>query len=366
MAENRADGVACDSDMCIGGQTCTAGVCGGGSAVDCSAMDSACATGTCNPADGSCMAMPIADGTACDTDMCSTGQTCTGGACGGGSAVDCSAMDGVCTVGTCNPADGSCMAAPSADGTACDSDMCLDGQTCSGGTCGGGSAVDCSAFDGACTVGVCDAGDGSCSAEDLPDGLACNSDPCTANQMCGTGTCGGGVAIPALAPVDDGSGAGGAVGLPSIVISEINPGDYIEVFNTTAAPINLDDSTMQLCSPFTYAALSSVGAGITVPAGGYAVVGWPAAFTDVDAGGEVILYANSSFADDTAILDFVCWGTNPHGSRLTQAQAIGKWSGACAAALTMGAIAREPSTSGTTATDYTVTEASTPSHLCVP
>lgn len=164
---------------------------------------------------------------------------------------------------------------------------------------------------------------------------------------------------PALDPLDDGSGAFGAVGLPAVVISEINPGDYIELFNTTGSDFNT--TGYWFCSPFTY---TQVGA-VIVPAGGYATIAWPGAFSDSDAGGEIQLYKSGLFGTSTEILDFVCWGLNPHGTRVSQANAVGKWSGPCAAALTNGAIHRIVGTAGTSAADYDVNAAPSPSN-CVP
>lgn len=164
---------------------------------------------------------------------------------------------------------------------------------------------------------------------------------------------------PDLEPLDDGSGANGAVGLPSVVISEINPGNYIELFNTTGADFNT--TGYWWCSPFVY---TQVGA-VIVPAGGYATFAWPVIFNDSDAGGEIQLYRTSNFAASTDILDFVCWGVNPHSSRLAQAVAVGKWTGACAPALVNGAIHREVGTQGKSAADYDVTLAPSPSN-CVP
>jgi hypothetical protein len=163
---------------------------------------------------------------------------------------------------------------------------------------------------------------------------------------------------PPLDPLDDGSGVFGAVGLPPIVISEINPGDYIEFFNTTAGVVNMN--AYWLCSPFVYAQVAG-----TVPAGGYATFPWPAIFTDTNAGGEIQLYKSGNFGNSVDILDFVCWGVNPHGSRVGQAIAVGKWSGGCAPALAGGAIHRKVGTKGTLAADYDVTSAPSPMN-CVP
>ncbi len=163
---------------------------------------------------------------------------------------------------------------------------------------------------------------------------------------------------------DDGSGAA----RQALVITEINPGagGYIELYNNTASAINLGTSAYQLCSPFDYAALSAagVGAGITIQPGGFATVGWPAAFMDVDAGGEVILYLDSAtgFGDGAKIMDFVCWGTNPHGSRQALAESSGKWTaaGACPGVLGAGAIHRLTATTGRADADYDVASAPSP------
>lgn len=165
---------------------------------------------------------------------------------------------------------------------------------------------------------------------------------------------------PDLDVQDDGGGVFGAVGLPAVVISEINPGNYIELFNTTASDFNT--TGYWFCSPFLY---TQVGA-VIVPAGGYLTVAWPGAFTDTDAGGEIQLFKSSLFGTSTEILDFVCWGVNPHGTRKAQAEAVSKWSGACAPAIPAnGAIHRIVSTAGDAAAHYDVTAAPSPSN-CVP
>lgn len=141
-----------------------------------------------------------------------------------------------------------------------------------------------------------------------------------------------------------------------LVISEINPGDYIEVFNNSGEEINLATSTAQFCSPFEYQALKLLSTA-KIPAGGFLKLNWPTGFQDLDSGGEVILYANGAFSTSSSIMDFVCWGTNPHDSRKSQAEGVGKWSGACAGAITGGAIHRLTSTAGTSASDYDVSSA---------
>lgn len=152
---------------------------------------------------------------------------------------------------------------------------------------------------------------------------------------------------PDLAPLDDKSGIAN-----ELIISEIDPGSFIEIYNTTSAAIPLDGSLYELCSPFVYSALRNLAPGVVVPAGGSVVLPWPATFTDLDSGGEIMLYRQRPFVTSTNIMDFVCWGVNPHSTRLTQAMNVGKWSGACAAALTSGAIARLPNTDGTVFGSY--------------
>ena len=75
-----------------------------------------------------------------------------------------------------------------------------------------------------------------------------------------------------------------------------------------------------------------------------------------DDGGEVILYKSANFSTSADIIDFVCWGVNPHGSRVTQARDVGKWdmSAPCADALPVGgSIERNMGSDGTDASSYT-------------
>ena len=133
--------------------------------VDCSGMNSACAMGMCNPLDGTCMAVALADETACDDeDLCTTNDVCTAGTCGG-SPVECAGDS--CNAGECNPVDGSCMNVPLTDGVDCNTDLCAMDQTCVSGVCGAGVPVDCSATSDACNVGMCNPADGTCEAAPL-------------------------------------------------------------------------------------------------------------------------------------------------------------------------------------------------------
>lgn len=164
---------------------------------------------------------------------------------------------------------------------------------------------------------------------------------------------------PELDPLDDGSGVFGAIGLPALVISEVNPGQYIELFNTTGSDIVLP-GVYFLCSHFVYAQVAG-----TVPAGGYATVAWPASFlTAVDASGEMMLYDSAFFGTSTDILDYVIWG-NPVFTRKAQATAVGKWIGADAPAITGGAIHRRIGVKGNVAAEYDAAAAPSPEN-CTP
>ncbi len=163
---------------------------------------------------------------------------------------------------------------------------------------------------------------------------------------------------PDLEPIDDGSGTFGAVGLPALVISEVNPGDYIEVFNTTGSTITLP-GIYWFCSMFQYGQVA-----VSIPAGSYATIPWLPSFTfATDAGGEMMLYKSNSFGTNVDILDYVIWGA-PGFSRKTQAEAVGKWVGANAGALT-GAIHRNIGVEGNEATEYDIVSAPSPEN-CTP
>ena len=110
-----------------------------------------------------------------------------------------------------------------------------------------------------------------------------------------------------------------------------------------------------------YSALATLAPSVTVPAHGYANLPWPAGFADTEAGGEVSLYSSALYTDPAAVMSFVCWGTNPHGTRKSTAESGGRWSGACAGAISAGrSIARRPSTTGTLAGDWATDAVPTP------
>ncbi|HEY1555609.1 MAG TPA: hypothetical protein VGF94_12315 [Kofleriaceae bacterium] len=157
-------------------------------------------------------------------------------------------------------------------------------------------------------------------------------------------------ACPALAIMDDGTeGAGGQ----DLVISLIEPtaGGAIELYNTTAADLDLSTKTYQLVVPGTIT-LDLAASGVTVKSHGYSSVAWPAGFGDETAGGELVLYGSAG-RTPADIDGFVCWDTDSNGSSAkADAMTATKWSGACAGALTGTAIERKTDVTGTLGTDY--------------
>lgn len=146
------EGMTCDDgDPCNVGETCTAGVCGGGGPVDCSGSATECrAAGRCDPegVEGNCD-LPgdaIRELEACDdTDPCTVEDRCERGSCVG-VPPDCSSTATYCRgANTCDPAGepGNCdlPGEPRREGRACGDAMCVDATTrqpaprCGGGEC---------------------------------------------------------------------------------------------------------------------------------------------------------------------------------------------------------------------------------------
>jgi hypothetical protein len=88
------------------------------------------------------------------------------------------------TTGTC-PTD-----AQLPDGTDCDDeDPCTEDDACNAGVCGG-TAKDCSSLDDECHTGVCNVLTGVCEAEPVSNGTICDDgDDCTEDDTCQAGVC---------------------------------------------------------------------------------------------------------------------------------------------------------------------------------
>lgn len=154
-------------------------------------------------------------------------------------------------------------------------------------------------------------------------------------------------ACPDLDPVDDGGTA------PDLIISAIDPGEWIEVYNPNDVAFSFDASDGDFCEPFVYRRLDVIAPGAVLQPAGYLRLPWPANFTDSsDGGGQIILYNIALGHGQDNIADFVCWGTGI-GERKSQAEAVGKWTGPCAPAITAGmTIRRLVGTMGISQFDY--------------
>ncbi|HNO79901.1 MAG TPA: right-handed parallel beta-helix repeat-containing protein [Phycisphaerae bacterium] len=184
------EGGACDDlNNCTISDSCAEGACAG-EPVNCSALDSDCLTGECNPLDGGCVAMPANEGGACDDlDLCTVSDVCSIGVCQG-EQLDCSHLDQSCAEGVCNTSNGLCETSPVNEGGACDdADICTTDDYCSNGECTGVS-VDCSYLNSACTAGACDQTSGECVAAPANEEGACDDlDLCTDDDRCQSGIC---------------------------------------------------------------------------------------------------------------------------------------------------------------------------------
>jgi len=228
---NLTTGTPCDdANACTVGDSCDTGACVPGAPADCDdgnvctidSCDSVAGclndpdpgaicddgtecteTDTCDAA-GACAGTAVLDGTLCDDSQgCTENDFCTSGVCGG-DPVDCSSFDGPCAVGVCNPVSGTCEAQAINEGFACDDgDLCTDNGMCIAGVCAG-TTTDCSGLDDSCNVGVCNPGTGLCETAPVLDGTPCDDDNlCTDNDLCSVGVCAGGQAVDCSGLDDD-------------------------------------------------------------------------------------------------------------------------------------------------------------------
>ncbi|HYP88093.1 MAG TPA: MYXO-CTERM sorting domain-containing protein [Polyangiaceae bacterium] len=182
-----------DGDPCTAGDKCGSdGKCGKGTPINCDDGE-ACTTDSCK--DGTCVHDAKSNTTTCnDNNACTTGDKCTGGLCAGASASSSTCDDhNICTIDI----QPDCTVdfcthntfAPST--TPCPSDKCHQASHCSGtdGSCVQGTPIDCG-DNNDCTTDSCDPLVGCVNtnnaAADCSDG-----DPCTENDVCVKGTCGG-------------------------------------------------------------------------------------------------------------------------------------------------------------------------------
>lgn len=191
----KTNGTPCgDGKPCTNADTCQNGVCTG-TPVVCPALDTCHLAGTCDHSSGSCSTPIKADDSPCDDGrFCTIGESCTSGVCGGGTPRDCSGAADDCNVGVCNDPSQGCAKQPTNEGDTCDdANACTNGDTCHNGTCGG-SAVACPlAVDQCHLPPACDPATGECSSPPAPDAIPCNDhDACTSGDACRSGACASG------------------------------------------------------------------------------------------------------------------------------------------------------------------------------
>ena len=197
------DGVPCgDGDPCTEETTCTNGQCSGGLTQQCPVDGNECTSDTCITGSG-CTYPPLGDGGQCnDGSACTAGDACSAGECQGTPAVSCEAPDDPCLASLCNAQTGACETIAAEDGTVCnDENVCTTGDVCSGGSCVG-SAQACEQNDDPCTTHQCDPGPGACVAVPSSLGTPCNDGlVCTVDDGCdGAGACSG---APKACPAAD-------------------------------------------------------------------------------------------------------------------------------------------------------------------
>ena len=126
------DGTPCpDGNACNGEEVCLLQECVSGEPLDCD-DDNPCSTDACDPLNG-CVHAPLADGTSCaDEDLCNGQETCQAGMCSAGEALDCD--DGnPCTTDGCDALAG-CNHRPLPDGSDCSQGLCAQ-ASCQQGRC---------------------------------------------------------------------------------------------------------------------------------------------------------------------------------------------------------------------------------------
>ncbi|NOS99246.1 MAG: hypothetical protein HOP29_01310 [Phycisphaerales bacterium] len=143
VRETSNEGEPCDDGLtCTYDSVCSKGVCVG-TPIDCSHLDDQCHAGVCNPTTELCESHAAHEGDGCTPDdRCTAGAACANGACVG-EPLDCSALNSDCAVGMCDPANGLCVVVPIRSGEPCnDANACTIGESCGvSGQCTGGVSL---------------------------------------------------------------------------------------------------------------------------------------------------------------------------------------------------------------------------------
>lgn len=162
---------------------------------DCSTIEVPdCYEAICNEETGNCDIAQAADDTPCeDGAFCTVDDTCQAGECEPGGAMDCTGGNDPCLVPSCNEDLDTCDAASAQNGTACTSaDICLTNTICLNGACQG-APLDCSGTpldSPECQAAACDPTTGQCVISPVNDGAPCTfGDICESEKVCDVGEC---------------------------------------------------------------------------------------------------------------------------------------------------------------------------------
>ncbi len=169
-----------DGSVCTQGDLCLEGDCVGGEALLCDDANPCTADG-CAPASG-CTHDPVA-GNCDDGNSCTSSDTCSAGKCLPGEAVNCNDSN-PCTADACAPGSG-CTNLP-ISGPCSDQNPCTVGDICQEGNCSPGPEMDCD-DDNSCTDDSC--GEGGQCVHLANDGGCDDGNKCTLDDYCHEGTC---------------------------------------------------------------------------------------------------------------------------------------------------------------------------------
>ncbi len=160
------------NDLCQENSTCQNGLCTG-TPKDCffQPVPDDCHVSECNPQNGQCEPVPGNEGQICVdlNDLCTINKTCAAGLCQGGTALDCTYLTQGCVLGICDTNTGQCTTQNLNNGDPCDDiNACTANETCQSGSCSNGTAV----------VTCEQNGDGCCPGNCTPQtDLDCNVQP---------------------------------------------------------------------------------------------------------------------------------------------------------------------------------------------
>ena len=130
-----------DSIFCNGSEKCVDGYCEKSeNSVPCLDKISECESAICDETTRSCKTFPMPDGSFCGTitNLCFGGKQCLSGKCTDVDPKDCSALDSDCSEGSCDPENGECVRLPANEGGSCSTGkFCIKNEVCSQGFCEG-------------------------------------------------------------------------------------------------------------------------------------------------------------------------------------------------------------------------------------